>query len=94
MSNYNKLLNNLEKLQLLKTKENINDYLNLINDKKIDVVQALYELTTDEINMKEEKVMQGCVKVANFPYIKTLDDYDFSFNHELNYDVLSLYDYI
>ena len=34
MSNYNKLLNNLEKLQLIKIKENIDCYLNLINDKK------------------------------------------------------------
>ena len=36
--------------------------------------------------MKEEKAMQGCVKVANFPYLKTLDDYDFSFQPSLNKD--------
>ena len=32
MNNYNKLLNNLEKLQLTKIKENIDSYLDLIND--------------------------------------------------------------
>lgn len=86
MNNYNKLLNNLEKLQLTKIKENLDSYLDLINDKKIDVVEALYELTNEEINLREEKVMQGCVQVANFPYIKTLDDYDFSFQPSVNKD--------
>ena len=33
MNNYNKLLNNLEKLQLTKTKDPLDSYLNLINEK-------------------------------------------------------------
>lgn len=34
MSNYNKLTNNLERLKLLKIKENVNKYIDLVNDKK------------------------------------------------------------
>ena len=79
MSNYNKLLNNLEKLKLDKFKENLNTYIDLINDKKINIVDALYKLTEEELMLKTEKAIHGCVKVANFPFIKTLDDYDFSF---------------
>lgn len=86
MSNYNKLLNNLESLKLCKIKENLDSYINLINDKKMDIVQALLELTNQEINLKDEKAIQGCVKVANFPYFKTLDDYDFSFQPSVNKD--------
>ena len=45
MNIYNKLLNNLEQLKLLKIKEYLDNYINLINDKKMDIVQALFELT-------------------------------------------------
>ena len=49
MSNYIKLTNNLELLKLEKIKENIDQYIDLINNKKKDVVDALYELTNLEI---------------------------------------------
>lgn len=84
MSNYNRLLNNLTNLNLLKIKENLDMYIDLVNDKKISIVDALYKLTEEELKLKEEKAIHGCVKVANFPYLKTLDDYDFSFQPTLN----------
>ena len=84
MSNYNKLLNNFEKLKLNKFKELIDSYINLINDKKIDIIDTLYKLTEEEIKVKEEKAIHGCVKVANFPFYKTLEDYDFSFQPSVN----------
>lgn len=49
MSNYIKLNNNLEILKLVKIKENIDKYIELINAKEKDVVDALYELTNMEI---------------------------------------------
>ena len=42
MSNYVKLTNNLELLKLEKIKENIDQYIDLINNKKKDVVDSLY----------------------------------------------------
>ena len=84
MSNYNKLLNNLEKLKLDKFKENLNTYIDLINDKKINIVDTLYKLTEEELMLKTEKAIHGCVKVANFPFLKTLDDYHFSFQPSIN----------
>lgn len=41
MSNYVKLINNLEVLQLEKIKQNLDQYIDLINGKKKDVVDAL-----------------------------------------------------
>ena len=49
MNNYTKLLNNLELLELVKIKENLNQYIDLINEKKKDLTDALYELTNLEI---------------------------------------------
>ncbi len=86
LNNYHKLLNNLEKLGLLKIKENIDVYVDAINDKKKDIIEALYELTQLELELKEEKAINGCVNVANFPFYKTLDDFDFSFQPTINKD--------
>ncbi len=84
MNNYNKLLNNLEVLKLNKIKTNLDTYIDAINQHKIDFVEALYELTNYELEFLEQRAIYGCVKVANFPFEKTFDDYDFSFQPTLN----------
>lgn len=88
MSNYNKLLNNLETLKLSKIRENIDSYIDMINNKQKDIVDALYELTNYEIDRLNAMAIYGCVRTANFPYEKTLDDYDFSYQPSLNKDVI------
>ena len=42
MNNYNKLLNNLETLKLLKIRDNIDNYIDLINSKKKGIIDSLY----------------------------------------------------
>ncbi|MGN1379273.1 MAG: IS21-like element helper ATPase IstB [Bacilli bacterium] len=84
MSNYNKLLNNLETLKLFKIKENIDKYIDLVNNKKKDFVDCLYDLTNLEISMLEEKRRLHSIQFAGFPYIKTFDDFDFTFQPSLN----------
>ena len=59
-----------------------------INNKKKDIVESLYELTNFEIEHLNDMAICGCVKTANFPYQKTLEDYDFSFQPSVNKDVL------
>jgi len=84
LSNYIKLLNNLENLQLGNIKANIDLYIEMINSNEKSVVDALYELSELEIKAKKEKAIDACVKVANFPFIKTLDDFDFEFQPTVN----------
>ena len=84
MNNYNKLLNNLETLKLLKMRDSIDDYIDLVNNKKKDITEALYELTNLEIEMLKEKRIQHSIRFAGFPYQKTFDDFDFSFQPNLN----------
>ena len=79
-----KLLNNLQNLKLEQIKDNLDKYLDLINENKKDIVDSLYELTTLEIDFKKEKAMSACVRVANFPFLKTLDEFDFSFQPSIN----------
>ena len=84
MSNYIKLNNNLEILKLVKIKENIDKYIELINSKEKDVVDALYELTNMEINLMQERAIYSCVRVAGFPFIKEFEDFDFEFQPNIN----------
>ena len=84
MNNYVKLLNNLEELGLLNIKASIDKYIDLINSGNKSIVDALYELSNLEINAKSDRAMQVCVKVANFPFLKEVTDFDFDFQPAIN----------
>ena len=84
MNNYNKLLNNLETLKLNKIRENIDEYIDLINNKKKSFIDSLYELTNFEINVMEEKRISHSIQFAGFPFMKSLEDFDFTFQPSIN----------
>ena len=84
MSNYVKLLNNLDKLKLTKIRENIDQYVELINNNKKDIIESLYELTNLELEFKDEKAITALVRMAGFPYLKTFEDFDFNFQPTIN----------
>ena len=83
-TNYNKLLNNLTDLKLERMKDNLPQYIDMINSGNKTIVDALYELTEKEKSFKKEKAIKACVMTAGFPFHKTLDDYDFSFQPGIN----------
>ena len=43
-------------------------------------------LFRSEMDLRNERAMNACVKVANFPYIKTFEDFDFSYQPSINKD--------
>ena len=86
MSNYSKLLNNLESLKLTRIRENLDNYVDMINDHKKDFIESLYELTNMEIELLHERQIHNSLQFAAFPFYKTFDDFDFSFQPSLNKD--------
>lgn len=84
MNTYNSLINNLEVLELNRMKENIDKYLDMIADGSKTALDAIYELTEMEIGFKTEQAITGCVKVANFPYLKEINEFDFSFQPSID----------
>ena len=76
MNNYNALINNLETLELNKIKENLDQYLDMIADGAKTTVDALYELSEMEMKFRNEQAITGCVKVANFPYLKEINEFE------------------
>ena len=79
-------MNNLEMLKLDKIREYLDSYISLVNEGQKDIVDAFYELTSFEMDLRNERAMNACVKVANFPYIKTFEDFDFSYQPSINKD--------
>ena len=81
---YNKVINNLEKLKLDKMRSYLSTYLDEINKNNISFIDALYELTQKEIKFKEQRASEFNIKVAGFPFIRTLEEFDFNFQPSIN----------
>lgn len=84
MNTYNSLINNLEILELHRFKENIDSYLDMIAGGTKTALDAIYELTEMEMGFRKDQAIKGCVKVANFPYLKEINEFDFSFQPSLD----------
>lgn len=84
MNTYNNLINNLDELELLRFKENIYTYLDMIADGEKTALDALCELTDSEIDFRKQQAITGCVKVANFPFLKEISEFDFNFQPSLD----------
>ena len=65
-------------------KNNLDKYIEYIQNDQKTVVDALYELSEHELSLREKRAMNACVKVASFPFLKTFDDFDFSFQPSIN----------
>ena len=79
MNNYNKLKNNFDEIGLLTFNQNIDKYIDLINQGELNTVDALYMMTEKEKEFRQERVDKSMIKTAHFPFIKTFEDFDFSF---------------
>lgn len=84
MNTYNSLINNLEELELHRFKENLDSYLDMIASGEKTALDAMYELTTSEMDFRTQQAIKGCVKVAYFPFLKEINEFDFSFQPSLD----------
>lgn len=84
MSNYNKLLNNFDKLKLDKIKELYPYYIGKISKEDFTLTDALYELTEKEIEYRDERASQIQITVSAFPYKKEIEDFDFDYQPSIN----------
>lgn len=84
LTNYNRLKANLEELGLTSFSSNIDFYLDKIKNDEKTLIDALYEMSEKEKSLRTERQARYSVKTAAFPYPKTIEDYDFSFQPSLN----------
>ena len=84
MSSSQKLLNGLADLGIQKMQDHLDYYIELVNHDEKSFSEALEELV--EIEKKNNQMRRDIanVKVANFPFIKTMEDFDFNFQPNIN----------
>jgi len=94
MTNYNKLIKNLDILKMEKTLSYLPEFLDKINKNEISFIDAMLDLTEKEIEYKDLRAMKSNIQVAAFPFRKEIKDFDFDFqpsiNKKLFYDLASL----
>lgn len=79
MSNYNKLINNLETLKLEKFRSFLPNYIEEITKNEIPFTDALLRLTEKELEFRNERASKIQIVVSAFPFEKTLSDFDVDF---------------
>ena len=75
---------NLEKLSLSQMAQHIDAHLDAVQNGNESFTDAMIGLTDLELKAKEARAMQACVKTANFPFIKTFEDFDFAYQPGIN----------
>ena len=93
-NNFTRTLNNFESLNMPEFRTNIERYIGYVESGEKTMIDALYELTELELDLRTKRAMNACVKVANFPFIKRLSDYDFSFQPSINKEQIMNFKYL
>ena len=86
MSNYTKLLKNLEDLKLDKMRSMLPEYLENIKKNPPHIIDCLLKLTEEEIKHQTVRASETLIRAAAFPFKKTLEDFDFDFQPSINKD--------
>lgn len=86
MTNYVKLLNNIDALKLPTFRNNLDNFIDSVNNDKATLVDAFYDLTEKEMAFRQDRVNKAMIVTSHFPFVKTFEDYDFSYQPRLNKD--------
>lgn len=84
MATYAKLINGLTDLGIHKMQEHLDYYIDLVNKGQKSFSEALEELIAIEQKNNQLRAEGACVKTAGFPFIKTMDEFDFTFQPGVN----------
>jgi len=83
-SSYKKLVENLSYLKLNQMAVHLDETIDFMNNNQLSFVDTLIKLTDYEIDMKEINMVKSMVRVAAFPHLKEIKDFDFSFQPTVN----------
>ena len=88
MTKYTQLINNLDNLGLIKIKSSLPEFLDKNKKNSSIIISALQELSSLELQDKMYRVSENLIRTAAFPFRKTLEDFDFSFNDSIDKDYI------
>lgn len=78
-SPYMRAQSNLSELKLDQMSAAMPDYVRMVADGEREFAQALAEMTESEVAARRERIMRQRIRSSGFPYVKTLSDFDWSF---------------
>lgn len=78
-SEYVRLKSNLASLKLSKIAEYLPGYMKKEGTENKSAIQIMRELTDAEIRFRDERAAEMNFKLSNFPYRKTLEDFDYDY---------------
>jgi len=83
-TNYQQLLHNLEYLKLKQMTLHLSEVIDFSVNNQMSFIDTLIKLTSYEIDVREQNMIQSMVKVGAFPHLKEIKDFDFNFQPSLN----------
>lgn len=81
---YANLVNNLDELGFTEVEPYLSEYLTKVSKESISVQDALINITDREIKLRNKRAAQIQVAVSHFPYVKSLEEYDYTFQPSVN----------
>lgn len=83
-STYQQLCSNLEQLNLVAMRDHLEEVSAFVTNNSISFTEGLLKLCNYQIDYKSISAAKAMVKVAAFPFLKELKDYDFDFQPSVN----------
>lgn len=88
-----RLKSNLERLRLSRTQAVLLDVVQTAQERSLSYLQMLDTLLEEEVACKEQRRLDTAFKISGLPFIKTLDEFDFAFQPNLDrQQIASLFD--
>lgn len=75
---------NLVQLKMPRALEMLDPTIRRIEQGQIDGIEAIDDLLTEELSLRENRRVKAALRMARLPVIKTLAGYDFSFQPSLD----------
>jgi DNA replication protein DnaC len=84
---------NLCRLKLFKAKEILSDLIKSAEEEGLSHLSVIDRVLSEEVASKEDRRVKTTLKIAGLPFEKTIEEYDFTFNPEVEkQNVMSLFD--
>ena len=85
----NETVNILNDLNLYGLKNNISNEIDYITNNNLTFLEGLNHFLKSEVKYREINRAESNIKVAHFPYIKEIKDFDFDYQPSINKDVIN-----
>ena len=88
-TSYEELVKSLQELKLNRMPVILDDYLERAVKEKIPLIDSLNFLLKEELSYKNDTSLRIRTNVAGFPYLKTFEQFDFSFQPSIDNEVVN-----